>query len=123
MTIAKFDNEDFRNKAPDLLADLAKHSVNIIKQHADIEDDLAENIGMLIAMKIGESWGGLNIYMPKAQTLFFCEREKQIYNDFTGNNHAYLARKYKLSLQCIYQIVKRVQQDEINKRQYQMFCE
>ena len=121
MTIAKFDNDDFRNKAPDLLADLAKHTVSTIKQFSDIDDNLAENIGMIVAMRIGDAWGGLNIYMPKASSLFFCEREKQIFNEFTGNNHAYLARKYKLSLQCIYQIIKRVQKDEINKRQYQMF--
>ena len=31
-------------------------------------------------------------YMPKSMSLFTCERENQIFNEFTGNNHAYLAR-------------------------------
>lgn len=30
---------------------------------------------------------------PKALEPFACEREKQIFNEFTGNNHAYLAKK------------------------------
>ena len=31
-------------------------------------------------------------YVPKSMSLFVCERENQIFNEFTGNNHAYLAR-------------------------------
>lgn len=122
MSIAKFDNEDFHTKSPDLLSDLASHIVAIAKEFG-LNDDLAENIGMMTAMKISHSWGGLVIYIPKATKLFVCEREKQIYNDFNGVNHAYLAKKYELSLQCIYRIVKRVQKEEVNKRQIQMFPE
>ncbi|ACL32489.1 Mor transcription activator family protein [Glaesserella parasuis] len=122
MSIAKFDNEDFHTKAPDLLADLAKHTVVAAKEFG-ICEELAENIGMIVAMKIGQSWGGLNVYMPKALELFACEREKQIYNEFTGNNHSFLAKKYGLSLQWIYKIVKRVQKEEVAKRQLDMFKE
>lgn len=122
MSIAKFDNEDFHTKAPDLLADLAKHTVVAAKEFG-INEELAENLGMIVAMKISQSWGGLNVYMPKALELFACEREKQIYNEFNGVNHAYLAKKYNLSLQWIYKIVKKVQKEEINKRQYAMFPE
>ncbi|KDB48243.1 Mor transcription activator family protein [Glaesserella parasuis] len=123
MNMAKFDNEDFHTKAPDLLADLAKHTVSTAKELAGIDEQTAENIGMVVAMKIGQSWGGLNVYMPKALELFACEREKQIYNEFTGNNHSFLAKKYGLSLQWIYKIVKRVQKEEVAKRQLDMFKE
>nr|WP_259370451.1 Mor transcription activator family protein [Rodentibacter pneumotropicus] len=118
---AKFDNNDFQTKAPDLLADLARHTVTTAKDFG-LCDELAENLGMIVAMKISQSWGGLNVYMPKALELFACEREKQIFNEFTGNNHAYLAKKYGLSLQWIYKIVKRVQKEEIAKRQFDMFA-
>ncbi|TNG91338.1 transcriptional regulator [Pasteurellaceae bacterium USgator11] len=123
MTIAKFDNDDFQTKAPDLLADLAKYTVSAVRELADIDNDTAENIGMIVAMKTGHNWGGLNVYVPKSMTLFACEREKQIYNEFTGNNHPQLAKKYGLSIQWIYKIVKRVQKEEINKRQFQLFDE
>lgn len=121
MSIAKFDNEDFHTKAPDLLADLAKHTV-VAAQEFGVSEEQAENIGMIVAMKISQSWGGLNVYMPKALELFACEREKQIYNEFNGTNHAYLAKKYNLSLQWIYKIVKKVQKEEVNKRQMDMFA-
>ncbi|MBS5084883.1 MAG: transcriptional regulator [Haemophilus parainfluenzae] len=45
-----------------------------------------------------------------------------MFNEFTGNNLAYLAKKYGLSLQWIYKIVKRVQKEEIAKRQFDMFA-
>lgn len=77
---------------------------------------------MIVAMETGLNWGGLNIYMPKSQVLFSCEREKQIYNEFNGTNHAALAKKYGLSVQWIYKIVKRVQKEETAKRQLDMFA-
>nr|WP_258172724.1 Mor transcription activator family protein [Haemophilus influenzae] len=61
--------------------------------------------------------------MPKSRSLFACKREKQIFNEFTGNNHVSLAKKYALSLQWIYKIVKRVQKEEIAKRQFNMFAQ
>ncbi|RFO12513.1 transcriptional regulator [Haemophilus influenzae] len=63
----------------------------------------------------------MNVYMPKSISLFACKREKQIFNEFTGNNHVSLAKKYDLSLQWIYKIVKRVQKEEIAERQSDMF--
>lgn len=123
MSIATFDNDDFQTKAPDLLADLAKHTTATVVELGQLDQQTAENIGMIVAMKIGQSWGGLNLYMPKALELFACEREKQIYNEFNGVNHAYLAKKYGLSLQWIYKIVKRVQKEETAKRQFDMFMQ
>ncbi|AXP78351.1 transcriptional regulator [Haemophilus influenzae] len=61
--------------------------------------------------------------MPKSISLFACKREKQIFNEFTGNNHASLAKKYDLSLQWIYKIVKRVQKEEIAKRPFNIFAQ
>lgn len=121
MSEAKFDNDDFHTKAPDLLADLAKHTVVSAKEFG-IGEELAENLGMIVAMKISHAWGGLSVYMPKALELFACEREKQIYNEFNGTNHAYLAKKYGLSIQWIYKIIKRVQKEETTKRQLDMFA-
>lgn len=119
---AKFDNDDFQTKAPDLLADLAKHTAVSAKEFG-ICEEFAENLGMIVAMKISQSWGGLNVYIPKALELFACEREKQIYNEFNGTNHAALAKKYGLSVQWIYNIVKRVQKEEVAKRQIGLFDE
>ncbi|POY46200.1 Mor transcription activator family protein, partial [Avibacterium paragallinarum] len=36
-------------------------------------------------------------------------------------NHRELARKYGVSMQWVYQIVKRMQKEEIDRRQFDMF--
>ncbi|WP_283228558.1 Mor transcription activator family protein, partial [Haemophilus influenzae] len=46
-----------------------------------------------------------------------------IFNEFNGSNHRELARKYNVSMQWIYQIVKKVTKEEIARRQFDMFSE
>ncbi|HHF0441361.1 TPA: Mor transcription activator family protein [Haemophilus influenzae] len=46
-----------------------------------------------------------------------------MFNEFTSNNHVSLAKKYALSLQWIYKIVKRVQKEEIAKRPFNIFAQ
>ncbi|MDP8162838.1 Mor transcription activator family protein [Pasteurella skyensis] len=123
MSEAKFDSDDFENKAPDLLADLAKNVVQTTLELTDVDEDTAENIGMIVAMRIAQSWGGLNFYMPKSMSLLACPREKQIFNEFNGVNHKALAKKFKISVPWVYKIVKKVQKEEVAKRQLGLFEE
>ncbi|MDP8080214.1 Mor transcription activator family protein [Phocoenobacter skyensis] len=123
MPEAKFDSDDFENKAPDLLADLAKNVVQTTLELTDVDEDTAENIGMIVAMRIAQSWGGLNFYMPKSMSLLACPREKQIFNEFNGVNHKALAKKFKISVPWVYKIVKKVQKEEVAKRQLGLFEE
>ncbi|MFC3113825.1 Mor transcription activator family protein [Rodentibacter caecimuris] len=114
--------ETFNEKAPEILADLAKHSEVKIKQHiAGIDPSLAQQISIEIAGKIAESWGGEVIYIPRNLILLLSERDRKIFNEFNGSNHRELARKYNCSMQWIYQIVKRVTKEEIARRQFDMF--
>ncbi|TFU50486.1 transcriptional regulator [Pasteurella sp. WM03] len=114
--------EIFNEKAPEILADLAKHSEVKIKQHiAGIDPFLAQQISIEIAGKIAESWGGEVIYIPRNLILLLSERDRKIFNEFNGSNQRELARKYNCSMQWIYQIVKRVTKEEIARRQFDMF--
>lgn len=49
-------------------------------------------------------------------------RDRQIYDEFNETNHSELARKYAVSLQWIYMIVKAVRKDEKARRQVDMFA-
>ena len=49
------------------------------------------------------------------------ERDMKIYEEFNGNNHRELARKYNVSMQWVYKIVKKVHKDEVARRQMSMF--
>ncbi|MOA58273.1 Mor transcription activator family protein [compost metagenome] len=48
-------------------------------------------------------------------------RDRQIYDDFNGSNQSALARKYGVSLQWVYKIIKAVRKEEIARRQGDMF--
>lgn len=61
------------------------------------------------------------IYFPKNLLGRVSERDMQIYKEFNGKNHVELARKYDLTVQHIYRIVKEVGMAERAKNQGDLF--
>lgn len=96
----------FRSKVPELLTDLADHVAITLTERTAIGQDAAEEIGYEIAGRMAQHWGGQNIYFPMGQSLRLSHRDEQICGEFNGSNHSELARKYGVSLQWIYKIVK-----------------
>lgn len=115
--------EIFEQKAPELLADLAKHIEAELISKVAANDDLAKQIGIEIAHKVAHTWGGAVIYIPRNLVLLISERDRQIYREFNGHNHQELARKYNVSVVWIYQIVKKIRKEEIARRQMDLFAE
>ena len=111
----------FEEKAPELLADLAKNIEIELTKTEKIAPEQAKQIGMEIAQSVAKQWGGEVIYIPRNLVLLLSERDRRIFNEFNGYNHRELARKYKVSMQWVYRIVKRVTKEEIAKRQIDMF--
>ena len=107
----------FRNKSPELLADLAIQCAAVIHEQLGIEASMAEEIGRATAERMSFIWGGQNIYFPKGLIYQLSIRDRQIFEEFNGKNHADLARKHKVSLQWIYKLIKAVRAEEIAKRQ------
>ena len=66
-------------------------------------------------------WGGQNIYFPMGLSYILSKRDRQIYAEFNGNNHSELARKYGISLQWVYKLIKTVHKEEMATRQQDMF--
>ena len=115
----------FDEKAPEILADLAKHIetqlLAKVKQTAEFNAELAKQIGIEVASHIAQNWGGEVIYIPRNLILLLSERDRKIFNEFNGTNHRELARKYNVSMQWIYQIVKKITKEKIARRQFDMF--
>lgn len=111
----------FEEKAPELLADLAKHVETELTKTGKIAPEQAKQIGVEIAQSIAKNWGGEVIYIPRNLVLLLSERDRRIFNEFNGYNHRALARKYQVSMQWVYKIVKKVTREEIAKRQMDMF--
>lgn len=119
--------EVFEEKAPEILADLAKHIETELIEKVAANDDCwhekAKQISVEIAHKIAHAWGGEVIYIPRNLVLILSERDRQIWREFNGSNHRELARKYDVSMAWIYQIVKKMRKEEIARRQIAMFPE
>ncbi|VVE05741.1 Mor transcription activator family protein [Pandoraea nosoerga] len=114
---------DFKSKGPELLVDLAEQCVLVLLESAGLDADKATQVGREIADRMAAHWGGQNIYFPMGLSYKLSQRDRQIYDDFNGANHSELARKYGVSLQWIYKIVKTVRQEEMARRQGDMFAE
>ncbi|KVN33328.1 DNA-binding protein [Burkholderia pyrrocinia] len=111
----------FKSKGPELLVDLAQHVAHTLTELADIGKDQAEQLGREIADRMAAHWGGQNIYFPMGVSYRLSQRDRQIFDEFRGDNHAELARKYGVSLQWIYKIIKAVRRDELAARQSDLF--
>lgn len=111
------------NKMPELLIDLAARAQKILVEKAGMDKDLAEHVGFEIARTMAEAWGGLNIYMPKAMEMKLHSRDEQIWREFDGHNQSELARKYNISVQWVYTIIKRMRALETLRVQPQLFDE
>ncbi len=114
-------NANFKSKGPELLLDLAQHTAAALAELLQIDQELAEHAGKEIANRMAAHWGGQNIYFPMGLTYKLSQRDQQIFDDFNGQNHSDLARKYGVSLQWIYKIVKAVRQEELARRQGALF--
>jgi Mor family transcriptional regulator len=112
---------EFRSKGPELLIDLAEHIADALAEMAPVDQPRAAQIGREIAERMAGVWGGQNIYFPMGMSMRLSQRDRQIYDKFTGANHSELAREYGVSIQWIYKIVKAVHREEIAMRQHDLF--
>lgn len=104
----------------ELLADIATHTSSILLEHG-VEPEVAEQAGVAMANHMAEHWGGQVISIPKDHFFKLSGRDLNVFNEFTGNNHSDLARKYKLSSRAIYKIIARASRRETDKRQGKLF--
>lgn len=107
----------FEEKAPEVLTDLAKHIEVALEEKCQFSPEKAKQIGIDIAQQMAQNWGGEVIYIPRNLLMALNERDMKIYEEFNGNNHRELARKYNVSMQWVYKIVKKVHKDEVARRQ------
>ncbi|MDR5610759.1 MULTISPECIES: Mor transcription activator family protein [unclassified Arsenophonus] len=111
----------FRSKGPELLVELAEHTAQIVRQIIDVDPAVASQIGDAVASQMMAEWGGQNIYFPMGLMWKINQRDREIFADFNGHNHRALARKYEVSLQWVYSVVKRVKKEELARIQGSLF--
>ena len=104
-----------RNRISKINADLKKehspasHNIALEDLHPTYQV-FASLIGVENALIIGRELGGTNMYLPKLdieQMRYIRERNHNIVEEFNGQNHNELARKYKLTDITIREILKK----------------
>lgn len=84
-------------------------------------EETASALGTDVAMRMIEQWGGQQLYMPKGIRIEASRLHQQIYQEWKGRNHRKLARKFGISLQFVYRVIKVMRKADLNRRQGDMF--
>ena len=105
-----------------LLNDLRDLSARLLQNDVQLDQEFANQVANELAFQIAQHWGGQSVYIIKDDTFLADERDLKIYNECNGINHSELARKYKISVQYVYRIVKRVSEAERARRQPDLFA-
>ncbi len=117
------DLNQFRSKGPELLVELAQHTSETVREIIDIEPAIADQIGQAVANRMMQVWGGQNVYFPMGMVWKVSQRDREIFREFNGRNHHELARKFGVSLQWVYSVVKRVRKEELDRMQGKLFAD
>ncbi|MBL3600658.1 MAG: DNA-binding protein [gamma proteobacterium endosymbiont of Lamellibrachia anaximandri] len=113
--------KDMLSKGPELLADLGERATAVLCKNADLDADKATQVARELVDVMRLAWGGQLIYFPKGDSLETAERDLNLWADFTGDNQAELAKKYKLSIQQVYKKLREVRKAKIRDSQHDLF--
>lgn len=117
------NQKQHRSQGPELLIELAQNIAHVLVELIELDKERADHVGQEIANRMAANWGGQLIYFPIGTAIKLSARDQEIWNEFTGNNHSQLARKYGVSLQWIYKIVKAMRQADLARRQGGLFAD
>ena len=76
-----------------------------VKLLPEIYQDLAETVGVEAALRLGDAFGGMSLYLPKIESALRTYRDSEIRREFTGANVRELAKKHGLTSSRVRQIL------------------
>jgi len=82
------------------VGEMAQHGLSSVSE-AD-----ARAFGRRVADMLAEDWGGSNVYIPKNMASRFRNRDATLYREYRGDNIAELAKKYGITQQRVYAVIK-----------------
>lgn len=112
---------DVRSRGFELLADLGAHTIAVLQATTQLPADQVESAARKIVDEMRFTWGGHLVYFPKGKALDIYDRDRRMWDDFNGSNHAELARKYDLTLQGVYQRLRSIRQVIRDEEQPDLF--
>lgn len=99
-------------KWPAVLAELYDITSDGLKNAGYKQED-CQSISGIVIKALSAMGGGKQFYMPVSGSWERSVRDTQLFQDFTGTNIEDLVRKYGISLQLVYSIIRK--QRDINR--------
>jgi Mor family transcriptional regulator len=96
-----------RARWPEILQEMTDGLISAFVNHGKTEEQ-AETDALVAVDAIIFMSGGQSIYFPMGLHRNIDARNKRIAEEFTGHNHSSLARRYGLSRQHVYRIIKKL---------------
>ena len=120
--LAHLDDDAFHQKHywPADLVELSDIIRAQLQREGLKDDDLYRQIDRVI-LALAFMAGGRGFYLPQAERVKKALLYKRVYDEFDGRNQSELGRKYKLSEQRVYQIIKEQRQLHRSRIQHNLF--
>lgn len=108
---------------PEVLADIARTVHEVLMEHprTKLAHQVAAEVALTVAEHVRKNIGGVATYIPRGMSYELTLRDREIWNDFTGDNYAALARKYDKTEMRVRQIVSAAMRIDRQARQKALF--
>lgn len=108
---------------PEVLADIARtvHGVLMQDPRTKLEHQLAAEVALTVAEHVRVNIGGVATYIPRGMNYELTLRDRDIWNDFKGDNYAELARKHNVTEMRVRQIIVKATLIDKKTRQKGLF--
>lgn len=97
-------------------------TANLIKE-LTMTPEQAQAAAHVAVLTLVEQWQGDVLYVPKGFAITIEKRDWDIWHEFTGANHAELAKKYDMTVRQIYKRIEVIRPLAIAKVQPGLFSE
>lgn len=104
-------------RLPHMMPDLADLVAREVAQYLGAAPEVAQSMGWSVVEAFCQRWGGVAVYVPKADVLERASLYERIWQEFDGRNHEELARRHGITVVWVYQIVKRMRALDRARRQ------
>lgn len=103
--------------------ELAEISAREIASALDIPAKEAMNLGVLVADKVCEEFGGQLIYIPTGLAIRIYERDRAMYAYWRANGKDFVAtaKQYKVVVKTVYQRIRMIEAADYARRQGGLF--
>lgn len=105
------------SRTNELLASIKDHATELLMK-AGIDPEVAEMCGADLANHLADTFGGEQLYIPKAISYLSARRHEKIFKAWqAGVPPAELGRQFGLTQARIYEIIRNVRRYNLNSRQ------